>query len=718
MAGSLQARLKVWLASEDVTATDLNAEFDNQLTAMQPLLIDDYSADVTQMRVTTDPGEVGTESLATTLAGEIARLRQMLKEVTGEDQWYESPVASLLGLSNAIGTGLTDNRLVSGRVLTTSEQPAFLVPNGAARTVKLDGTPTNFIYYIDGAEYSITSDVTLTSLTAAPASNNTCLINDAVAADQYWTKHTGEDGSEIPVDTMGTEITALVGKLAAFKLDNGSASEYFLAYVDSATRLTRARRGYFFDSTDAAIPRIVYSNNDTITLMKLTWVFAKSNGTLTATYNPPTWSADEPSSPSLGDYWYDLANNTWKVRSVSTFDVANAVLVGVCIQDTTNTVGARSFEFFKNYAELNTMEIIAESNTQVKSRHVGSSVNVWGTVVKSDYGFRTWDITLHRDTGVSESASTYYYFYLTEDGDQVISDVKPYNRSEDLNGYYHPHQSWRCVGFAFNDGSSNLSNVESYYNRYEEKIITPTQTAAMNIEVIPKIIRLDGSGGAYSEHLPPAALWRGQEIVFIRTDNTPANAVTLDGYGAETINGNATFPLYTQYEVVKLLSDGANLIVTGRITDTGVINGGALTITGSTSNPTKGTTTLDAFYWKRVGDECLFRYDYKQSAGGVNGTGDYQIALPTGITIDVNKTTVNTGVFGAANPSGALSIIGSGNMTLASAFQPQYAYVLSTTQFKIWASGGGVWSAGYGGLNVATTGVSINGKFPVTGWLP
>lgn len=216
--GGLYSRLKTWVDDEDVTHSDLNAEFDNVLTNFVPLMMDDYSSNTSQMQTTADPGEVGSESLATTLAGELERLRFIIKEITGEDQWYESPTASLLGLANAIGGGLPDNRLVSGRVRATSQQPIFLVPNGAARTVKLDGTPTAFVYYVNGTQYSISTDVTLTGLTAAPSSNNTCLIDDAVAADQYWTKYAGEDGSEIPVDNMGSEISALVGKFAGFKL--------------------------------------------------------------------------------------------------------------------------------------------------------------------------------------------------------------------------------------------------------------------------------------------------------------------------------------------------------------------------------------------------------------------------------------------------------------------------------------------------------------------
>jgi hypothetical protein len=64
-----------------------------------PAQHDDYSASVAQMQAQTDPGEQGTESQATTTAGEFERLRQMLAEHSGQTYWYESPMGSLDGLT-------------------------------------------------------------------------------------------------------------------------------------------------------------------------------------------------------------------------------------------------------------------------------------------------------------------------------------------------------------------------------------------------------------------------------------------------------------------------------------------------------------------------------------------------------------------------------------------------------------------------------------------
>lgn len=84
-------RVKTWVSNEVLTASDLNSEFNNLLNNTIPASIEDYSADVATMQSTTDPGGVGSESLATTLAGEIQRLRYKIKQGFGGAQWYSAP---------------------------------------------------------------------------------------------------------------------------------------------------------------------------------------------------------------------------------------------------------------------------------------------------------------------------------------------------------------------------------------------------------------------------------------------------------------------------------------------------------------------------------------------------------------------------------------------------------------------------------------------------
>lgn len=88
-------------AGNTILASRRNAEHQNHINKMEPQYMDDYSSDATEMRATEDPGENGTESLATSLQGELTRLRFAILETkqaidAGLTYWYETPSASLV----------------------------------------------------------------------------------------------------------------------------------------------------------------------------------------------------------------------------------------------------------------------------------------------------------------------------------------------------------------------------------------------------------------------------------------------------------------------------------------------------------------------------------------------------------------------------------------------------------------------------------------------
>ena len=88
MAGlySLTTRTTGTTLTANIYNTDHQNHIDNHITTQ----MDDYSANAAEMRSTTNPGEVGSESLATSLAGELERIRFILKEFSGGTQWYTS----------------------------------------------------------------------------------------------------------------------------------------------------------------------------------------------------------------------------------------------------------------------------------------------------------------------------------------------------------------------------------------------------------------------------------------------------------------------------------------------------------------------------------------------------------------------------------------------------------------------------------------------------
>jgi hypothetical protein len=479
MAGFF-ARVKQWIGLENLTFQDLNSEINNIIQKVGADTIsganstNGSASTVNAMQATQNPGSVGTEVLARTLQDDIKQLRYQLNALIGSAQWYSSPaqsIASLNGLVNGISY-VPSNRIISGR-LNANDQPMFLVPSGSADTITLKATTTNLATYINGTAYTFTADATITGLSLAPSTNNTCLVDNGTS---YFTnasqasKALGERGTTIKIKTIGSAISALNGTYAAFK----SGTEYFIAEVDASnSQLKNAWRGVGFDSSDAWLARTTLTDGGTITLMKLSWIFGTNAGALDVTYNKPSVSFVAPTSPAIGDYWQDLSVQQWKKYSGTTWVNQSAVMLGLCIQDTTNCKCARSFDFFKGLAVLNDIELEYVGNTDVRSNRLGSKISVYGTVWSFEYDFVTWNTTNQLDSGESLTSSTTYYAYITDKGDRFISTVQPYDRRFDLLGHYMPNKPWRCVGEFATDGSSHVTSSSVIFDRYHQIALPP-----------------------------------------------------------------------------------------------------------------------------------------------------------------------------------------------------------------------------------------------------
>lgn len=97
-----------------LTAAIYNADHQNHIDNLEPDKVDDSSANVTAMRAVADPGESGSESLATTLQGELRRIRNVLVEITGKTFWYETPAATLASIT--VVTADEDQFVLAGQV--------------------------------------------------------------------------------------------------------------------------------------------------------------------------------------------------------------------------------------------------------------------------------------------------------------------------------------------------------------------------------------------------------------------------------------------------------------------------------------------------------------------------------------------------------------------------------------------------------------------------
>lgn len=386
--------------------------------------------------------------------------------------WGVARIGSLVVGGSSVDTSqvaASPYRVVSGKTRSTSNQPQFLDPAGAAggASVTVEGATTDLVYDVNGTTITLSSDIVKGSLSTAPSTNNTALVNDANAADQFATRTWGEEGSEtnITIGTIGSEISSLDGSIAAFSVNDGSNDEAFLAYVDTTNnRLKNCFRGFFYDSSGNPVNRLAFANGDTITLLKANYLFLDSDGaTVDSTATPPAYSFSAPSSPATGDYWYDLGNNLWKRYDGASFQIVTRTFIGIAVCDDTDCLYARSVDFDKSYRPDNNMHPRKSTAEIAICRELFNQISVAGNNIYYGTSFPQWsmssDLASSADMyNATEQASTFYYLYIKDTGDEVISDISPYYR-HDLFGLYHPHNPWRCIGVGFNDSGSDLQLV-------------------------------------------------------------------------------------------------------------------------------------------------------------------------------------------------------------------------------------------------------------------
>lgn len=177
------------------------------------------------------------------------------------------------------------------------------------------------------------------------------------------------------------------------------------------------------------------------------------------------------------------------------------------------------------------------------------------------------------------------------------------------------------------------------------------------------LIFIDTSGGAVTVNLPTAASIGGKIYTVVKT-TSDTSLVTVDANSTETINGALTFKLCTQYELVRVISDGTNWQVIGHTYPSKWI---AFTPTCSLST-NAGTPTG---FWRRVGDSI--QVQVKVSLTGANTQGNVTFTIPNNAawTVDTAK------LVGSTNVSDAW--IGSAIVKRGSVFNGHVAYSSTTT---------------------------------------
>jgi hypothetical protein len=229
-------RVKTWSTGETLTASDLNAEFDNILTNLTPAGIDDESANTTAMQATTDPYPAASESLATTLQGEIQRLRYVIKQITGEAQWYIDPDTDLASVTAGPGSS-TDNAIVrwNGTGGTAIQDSGCTIDdsNNAAIAGTLDVTSTS---QLDGNLTVGDGTATGSAITIDNNDGDSMLslkLNNASA--NQWDIYGDNDAGDILNIDYNSTTAASISTAGIVTATSGVSGTYFLPTADDTS---------------------------------------------------------------------------------------------------------------------------------------------------------------------------------------------------------------------------------------------------------------------------------------------------------------------------------------------------------------------------------------------------------------------------------------------------------------------------------------------------
>jgi hypothetical protein len=239
--------------------------------------------------------------------------------------------------------------------------------------------------------------------------------------------------------------------------------------------------------------------------------------------------------------------------------------------------------------------------------------------------------------------------------------------------------------------------------------ITAAGSATLN-----RLHEVSGTSANYDITISGLSPAVGDVVGFYVKDYAAANkAYRLDAgtSGSPKIAGRTRYLTILHTNVVLLQWDGTDWQPLELSLNTPWVDGGTNTITGSVTNPTKGTIARDKVLWRRIGDSLQANIEYLHTTAGTNGSGYYIFALPLG-AIDTSK--IHTGGGGVTPCLGAASgyngtLIFSGYVTYNSSTSVQLIEGCDTV------STGSVGSGRIGFGNTSAQ-VGANYTVPMTDW--
>lgn len=245
--------------------------------------------------------------------------------------------------------------------------------------------------------------------------------------------------------------------------------------------------------------------------------------------------------------------------------------------------------------------------------------------------------------------------------------------------------------------------------------ITTTVTATVN-----RMHIVSGTAGNYTITMPVAVA--GDVVGFAVREYAAADDVYLLDAGVGVgICGRTRYLSLVHTNVALLYYDGTRWLPLVLELNSPWVDAGVISLTASTTNPTKGTTTTDKLLWCRSGGSMHCIWHYVQTVAGAAGSGTYILGLPHGIA---PATTLGTATDGATWDS-RIGTSGFGNCMLTIAATASFGDLfmrsstgtgIGVTTVNITGAAAYLWNSTTFQLSNAAVQFFCDATFPVTDW--
>lgn len=243
---------------------------------------------------------------------------------------------------------------------------------------------------------------------------------------------------------------------------------------------------------------------------------------------------------------------------------------------------------------------------------------------------------------------------------------------------------------------------------------------AATTATIDRMHVVSGTSADYDITLPAASSNSGKVVGFVVKDYTAASKqYRLDAGAGVKIAGRTRYLVLMHTNVALFISDGTDWQPLVLCLDTPWISWANPAITGTTTNPGKGTYERDVMPWCRRGSACDFHYQFRQTGAGSDGSGTYRVGLPFSANTSIIPTTDGLSESSTSMDAWAASIIGAGTLSNNSTMSFANAQLSTASTFAVQRVNDAArtrWGSDNYSLGGTTIRIGVRGSYPVTDW--